>query len=186
MRGSQTKNRQAGGFLVKWEYLVMIKKNFLLYVFLSLIILVFLVIFGTGQNNSAENKVCFKDYCFNVELVKKEQTRTQGLMFRENLDSDKGMLFIFEEEEKYSFWMKNTLLALDIIWINQDKQVVFIKENAQPCLEEECQRINPDKKAKYVLEINAGIVNKINLKIGDKLIFDFIPRDCQEDDFLVK
>ena len=58
-----------------------------------------------------------------------------GLMFRENMDSDRGMLFIFEKEGEYPFWMKNTLIPLDIIWINKDKEVVFISENAQPCEE---------------------------------------------------
>ena len=93
-------------------------------------------------------------------------------MFRENLEQDKGMLFIFQEEGEYSFWMKNTLIPLDIIWINQNKEVVFIKKNFEPCTQEVCPSVKPDKKAKYVLELNVGTVEQIGLKIGDKIIFD--------------
>ena len=97
---------------------------------------------------------------------------SRGLMFREKMDADKGMLFIFEKEGEYPFWMKNTLIPLDIIWINEDKEVVFISENAQPCNEEySCSSINPGNNAKYVLEINGGISEKIGLKIGDKANF---------------
>ncbi len=97
-------------------------------------------------------------------------------MFREKLDLDKGMLFIFEEEGEYSFWMKNTLIPLDIIWINKAKEVVFISGNTQPCQEEySCSSINPGKNAKYVLEINAGIAEKIGLKVGDKITIFCLP-----------
>lgn len=98
--------------------------------------------------------------------------RSRGLMYREGLDSDKGMLFIFEKEGEYPFWMKNTLISLDIIWINENKEVVFISENAQPCSEEySCPSISPGKNAKYVLEINGGTSERIGLKIGDKANF---------------
>lgn len=149
----------------------MIKKKFLLYTSLLLIIPISWIALERIGNNQQQNKVCFENYCFYVELAKTARERNRGLMFRENLNSDEGMLFIFEEEKEYSFWMKNTLLSLDIIWINKDKGVVFIKKNAQPC-PENCEDIKPDKKAGYVLEINAGITDKIGLKVGDRLIFD--------------
>jgi len=150
----------------------MIKKKFLLFSFLLLTISASLIIFEIVRNNSKQDKVCFEDYCFYVELPKTPQKMAQGLMFRESLDLDKGMLFIFEEEKEYPFWMKNTLISLDIIWINQGKEVVFIGKDIQPCLKENCESIKPDKKAKYVLELNAGMTDKIGLKIGDRLMFD--------------
>ena len=64
--------------------------------------------------------------------------------------------------------MKNTLIPLDIIWINTNKEIVFIKENVQPCGESLCQSINPAKSAKYVLEINGGISKEIGLSVGQK------------------
>ncbi len=128
-----------------------------------------------NQKTKKEGKVCFKNFCFNLELAVTPEERSRGLMFRKHLDPDKGMLFIFNEEGEYSFWMKNTLIPLDIIWINSEGKVVFIKENAQPCKETECPFISPGFKAKYVLEINGGISRKIGLKKGDKL--DFLFRD---------
>lgn len=118
------------------------------------------------------NKVCFKDNCFYVELAVTPQQRAQGLMFRRHLDYNRGMLFIFENEGRYSFWMKNTFIPLDIIWLNKDKEVVFIEENAQPCKENFlCPTIRPKAEAKYVLELNAGVVNDIGLEVGDRVSF---------------
>ncbi|MDD2665965.1 MAG: DUF192 domain-containing protein [Methanocellales archaeon] len=121
---------------------------------------------------SKQNQVCIKGTCFYVELATTPDERARGLMFREHLDPDKGMLFIFEEEGVHPFWMKNTLIPLDIIWISEDKEVVFISKNTQPCEADICPSINPDKKAKYVLEVNGGVSDKIGLRVGDKaLIF---------------
>lgn len=122
-------------------------------------------------SQSENSKVCFGVHCFFVELAETLEEKEMGLMFREKLDLNKGMLFIFEEEKEYSFWMKNTLFPLDIIWINKDREVVFIKNNVLPCGKGDCPSIIPDTKAKYVLELNGGTANKINLKTGDK--FDF-------------
>lgn len=149
------------------------KKNFLLYFSLFSIIIVILIMLITDYNGLKQSNVCFKDSCFNVELARTSQERVSGLMFKQSLDSDKGMLFIFHKEGEYSFWMKNMLIPLDIIWIDKNEKVVWIEENIQPCLEQECESIKSDQKAKYVLELNADTVDRINLKIGDELVFDF-------------
>ena len=116
-----------------------------------------------------QGKVCFKNNCFGIELAITDEEQMQGLMFRKSLDKNKGMLFVFSGEGEYTFWMKNTLIPLDIIWINENKEVIFISENTQPCKEDPCPSVAPDKEAKYVLEINAGISKEIGLKIGDRL-----------------
>ena len=90
-------------------------------------------------------------------------------MFRNYLDYNKGMLFFYEDEKRRGFWMKNTFIPLDIIWINQNKEVVFIHKNAKPCRGDTCKTIYPDKKAKYVLELKAAVSDDINLKVGDRL-----------------
>jgi len=137
----------------------------IIFLFILLVILILLIRHWTREQNQA----CFKNYCFDLELAKTPEERSRGLMFRESLDLDKGMLFVFEKEGAYSFWMKNTLIPLDIIWINKDKEIVFISENTQPCKEEYiCPSVNPEKNAKYVLEVNGGMAEKIGLKIGDK------------------
>jgi len=120
-----------------------------------------------------QSQVCFNNNCFFVELARTQEERSRGLMFRESLAPDQGMLFIFEEEGDYPFWMKNTFIPLDIIWLNKEKVIVFIKENAQPCQGEFCPLIDPHQNAKYVLEVKEGVAEKVNLKIGQKADFDF-------------
>ena len=90
-------------------------------------------------------------------------------MYRTELDKDKGMLFIFDKEGIYPFWMKNTLIPLDMIWIDSSNKVVFISQNVQPCKSLICPVIIPSASAKYVLEINAGICEELGLKIGDEV-----------------
>jgi len=118
-----------------------------------------------------ESKVCFENYCFDVELATNRKEKARGLMFREEMDSDKGMLFVFREDDKHSFWMENTLIPLDIIWLNRNKEIVFISKDTQPCKEETCPLITPDTKARYVLEVNGGVADKKGLIIGNKAVF---------------
>lgn len=120
-----------------------------------------------------QNQICFNNNCFFVELARTLEEQSQGLMFRESVEEGRGMLFIFEEERDYPFWMKNTLIPLDIIWLNKEKEIVFIKENARPCQQDPCPEIFPGQKAIYVLEIKGGVSKDINLKIGQKANFKF-------------
>jgi len=148
------------------------KKLFLVIVF----IFIFAIIIGGAvlldQNIRKTTRACFQDHCFDVELAVKPSEQRRGLMFGERLDLDKGMLFVFKEEKEHSFWMKNTLIPLDIIWINSNKEVVFIGENIFPCSEDPCSVIRPGRDAKYVLEINGGMARQIGLILGDKIDFD--------------
>ena len=120
------------------------------------------IIYDTGQ-------VCINKNCFEVELARDNFQIEKGLMFREKLEQDKGMLFVFNKEANYPFWMKNTKIPLDIIWINENEEIVYISEFTQPCKTFFCPKINPQKNAKYVLEINGGLSKKSNLKLGDKV-----------------
>ena len=110
--------------------------------------------------------VCIKDACIQVEVVSTFAEREKGLMFRESLAVDRGMLFIFEQEGIYSFWMKNMRFPLDIIWLDLNKKIVDIKENIPPC-SESCEILNPENKAKYVLEVNAGFTRRNKIKAGE-------------------
>lgn len=132
-----------------------------------LIISLFVValVFSAVYQRNNEPRICFEETCFLIEIADEQSERTQGLMFREQMDSDRGMLFIFEQESNYPFWMKDTILPLDIIWLNSDKEIVFIKANAEPY---STIPIEPGKNAKYVLEINSGIAEKMDLEIGAK------------------
>jgi len=125
-----------------------------------------------GCSMSKQSSVRFKEHRFLVELATTPEQRARGLMYRQSLDEDKGMLFIFDEEEVVPFWMKNTYIYLDIIWIDTSRKVVFISRNTPPCTEEPYRSINPRKKAKYVLELLGGTADKIRLDVGDELILD--------------
>ncbi len=136
---------------------------------------VFAVFFVIGDTKKRD-LVCFEKDCFGVQLAKTQQQRESGLMFKKNLDKNSGMLFIFEKEGDYSFWMKNTFIPLDIIWINENKEVVFISKNNNPCFEGRCPLINPGKTASYVLEINGGMAERIGLVVGKKAEISLISR----------
>ncbi len=90
-----------------------------------------------------------------VEIAKTDKEHEQGLMFRKNLHDNHGMLFIFETEDRYDFWMKNTVMPLDIIYINSDLKIVDIL-HATPCKKDPCESYIPKEKALYVLETKAG------------------------------
>lgn len=126
------------------------------------------------KKEKEETQVCFKDHCFSVELALTPQEKGRGLMYREVLPKDRGMLFIYENEGIHSFWMKNVLIPLDIIWLDKDKKVVYIAENCQPCPDDPCPIIKPETPAKYVFEINGGLAGEIGLSAGDQLEFEII------------
>ena|SRR3989344_428841 len=136
-----------------------------IYLLIAFILLMFLI-FLNYRNTGLKSEVCISNNCFRVEVADNPVERAQGLMFRKELKENSGMLFIFDSSEKHSFWMKNTLIPLDIIWIDENKKIVYIYENAQPC-RETCDSIIPDKNAKYVLEINTGLARKYEIEIGD-------------------
>lgn len=140
------------------------------------IFLIFFLIFIAGfvvypyfKKEKKEQRVCFKNHCFLVELALTPEEKSRGLMYREGLDKDRGMLFIYEKEGEYSFWMKNVSIPLDIIWLNKDKKVVYIAEKCHPCPELPCPTIKPDKAAKYVFEINGGLASEMGLSVGNEL-----------------
>lgn len=113
------------------------------------------------------SQACFGESCFKVELVLTPSEWSRGLMNRSELPQDEGMLFVFDKEKESSFWMKNMLVPLDIIWLNQNQEVIFISKNNLPC-GQDCPSITPVKMAKYVLEINSGLADKMRLAEDDK------------------
>ena len=130
------------------------------------------VLLAPSTLQSSQNKVCFGANCFSVELAKTDAEREKGLMYRTSLDENKGMLFIFNTESIYPFWMKNTLIPLDMVWIGANNKIVFIAQNVQPCKTLICPITMPLAKAKYVLEINAGVSQKIGIKVGDSSVIE--------------
>jgi len=151
------------------------RENCILYIKKSskgAIIILFIFLLGVQAHTYPEKgRVCFGDTCFSVELATNSSQQAHGLKFRKHLEHSQGMLFIYKVEDKRSFWMSDMCIPLDIIWMNKNREVVFIKKDAQPCTDNKCLIITPNKKAMYVLELNSGISEDINLKVGDALHF---------------
>lgn len=123
------------------------------------------------QANDQPSKVCFSNLCYDVEIAQTDAQRAKGLQERTSLEKNAGMLFIFSETRRHSFWMKKTLLPLDIIWMNDARRIVTIKSNIPPCRGEQCPIYVPDEDARFVLEVNAGEAAVSHLKTGDQAVF---------------
>jgi len=138
---------------------------------MKIIILFLICILFLGCVGPVYKNVCLRDICIRAEIADSSLKRQQGLMFKRKIADDQGMLFVFSQEDRYVFWMKNMRFPLDIIWISQDKRIVDINTEAQPC-SDTCESMFPQEKAKYVLEVNSGLVDKHKIKTGDEVRFD--------------
>lgn len=118
-----------------------------------------------------KNQVCFESHCFEVEIVKEEEELRRGLQGRSVLAENTGMLFIFPAGGRRSFWMKETLIPLDIIWMDYRRKVVTIAHNAPPCREDPCAVYVPQGDALYVLEVNGGLARRLGIDVGDAAKF---------------
>ena len=106
-----------------------------------------------------------------AELAVTEEERAKGLMFRDKILPDQAMLFVFEKAGIHSFWMKNTLVSLDMLWLDDEKRIIHIEANVPPCREEPCPSYGPLRAARYVLELKGGVAAELGLKISDRVMF---------------
>lgn len=139
---------------------------------MKLVIIVFIIAVFSSLclSQPSGRRVCFENVCVQAEVADTESKRRLGLMFREGLAENQGMLFVFEEEGRHSFWMKNMKFPLDIIWIGEDKRIVEIRSSVRPC-REVCESLIPKAAAKYALEVNAGFTDKNGIKTEDRVSF---------------
>lgn len=105
-----------------------------------------------------------------IEIANSPYERQTGLMYRTILEKNQGMLFIFDKESFLTFYMKNTYIPLDLIFINDNKEIVSIYKNSKP---NNTSSISSKLPSKYVLEVNEGFCENYNLKIGDKINYKF-------------
>ena len=143
-----------------------------------------LVLLACGVNNSpppmqtqtmsaASPRIIFPDgYVVHVEVASDDTTRQQGLMYRDQLPVDRGMIFFFAQSGNYPFWMKNTLIPLDIIWIDDQRKIAHVAHHAPPCKADPCPSLPPDADARYVLEVAAGVAARHALANGQNLRFE--------------
>lgn len=104
---------------------------------------------------------------FTMEVVASPESRAKGLMFRRSIGIDEGMIFLFPSEEEHSFWMKNTLIPLDMIFVSHDWKVVGIIENVPPLTEDHRTVAAPSK---FVLEFAAGTAKKVGIVRGSQVV----------------
>jgi hypothetical protein len=130
----------------------------------------------SGQWASPRGEVAFPDKSVvSVEIADTPALRQRGLMFREHLAPAEGMVFVFEAVGFYPFWMKNTLIPLDMIWVGPDKKIVSISHSVPPCKADPCPNFSPTGDALYVVEVVGGFAKKHQLKPGDQLAFRNVP-----------
>lgn len=133
------------------------------------LILVFLILLFSAQQFLAKPTLILNNRAFLIELANTPEKQARGLSGRTNLAENHGMLFDFTENVIPNFWMKEMHFPLDIIWLDGNKTVVDWEENISP--DTFPKTFSPSKPVRYVLEINAGWAEKLNLKIGDKAFF---------------
>lgn len=171
------------------------KPNYFVYVFIAVVVIaaVYFIYTMTNEEKPVERKVVvekkeptepqFKKQGeieflsakkgtvikkIDVEVADNDMKRSQGLMYRKSMDESQGMYFVFPISELQSFWMKNTPLSLDIMFVNENKEIVKIHRNTTPFSE---KSLPSEKKAMYVVEVVAGFSDKYGVKEGDKINF---------------
>lgn len=158
-------------------------KKFLIQSFLLLFViiggLIFLKVSETKTINvpfvpQPEKKATLKinDSLLKIEIADSKEKRNKGLSNREKIASDEGMLFVFERPDKYVFWMKGLSFPLDFIWINNDTVVDLLENIPQPTSGQSDSSLpvySAREPINKVLEVNAGIIKVLNIKVGDKI-----------------
>lgn len=120
----------------------------------------------TKEGNLDIHKTDSTQVSLEIEFAETEYETATGLMYRDSMREDRGMLFIFGAEQVHSFYMKNTEFSLDIIYINKDQKIASIVKNAKPFAED---GLSSEIPVQYVLEVNGGMSDKWNVKEGDSI-----------------
>ena len=123
----------------------------------------------SGKRKYRIKTVKFGRHLFRVEIADSLGKMSRGLMGREGLGKDQGMLFVFGRDGKHPFWMLNMKFSIDIIWLDKDGKIVHIANSAKPCKSMfSCRQIEPRENSRYVLEFAAGTAKRINAKRGGR------------------
>ena len=146
-------------------------------IFVSIIFLLFWGINKTPSQNNGAIKFFDSNYSNKeitqilVEIADTPYKQSIGLMNRERLEDNLGMFFIFNDEQRREFWMKNTLIPLDMIFLDKDFKIVNIVKNAIPCKILNCEVYSSLFPSKYVIEVNSGFVERYNLTLQTKVVY---------------
>jgi uncharacterized membrane protein (UPF0127 family) len=137
----------------------------------SLILAAIFIVGSVRAADLATGSVELKGKRFQIEIANDDASRERGLMFRDVMGSDHGMLFLFPDAERQTFWMKNTHISLDIFYFDANRKLVNVQQRVPPCLstDNQCPVYPSTGPAKYVLELNGGSAEKLGVKPGDEL-----------------
>ena len=155
-------------------------KNFKLFFIAFLFVFFSLSAFGQAYkylNDGVPQKLAITEAklggnSFLLMLARSDLEKAKGLMFRRYLPPNHGMIFVYENEQFMSYWMKNTMISLDLVLISEDLIVIEYILDMKAGFgypDSELEHYRSRKKAKYAIELNAGTVNSLNIKVGDKL-----------------
>lgn len=129
---------------------------------------------------SAQNpNVTLGGHHFSVEIAATPAEQAHGLMDRTSMPSDHGMLFVFPQAQPLTFWMKDTLIPLDMLFFDEAHRLVTIRADVPPCRADPCPTYASTAPARYVLELNAGTAAKLDLRKGDVITFSDVPSGTQ-------
>ncbi|MEK7642617.1 MAG: DUF192 domain-containing protein [Patescibacteria group bacterium] len=147
------------------------KKN--LFIICTVLLVASILLFRNNENNiqnSTETTVYtakISETALNVEIADSETKRITGLSYREVLDDNTGLLFVFENKAKYGIWMKDMNFAIDIAWLDENRRIIFIEREVSPNTFPKV--FMPDREALYVLEVNSGFFDKNKISVGNTL-----------------
>ncbi len=121
---------------------------------------------AVGSTGLPHASVSVNDHVFSVQIAASETARQHGLMGRDHLTANAGMWFVFDQAKPRFFWMKNTPIALDMLFFDADRRLVSMQVNVPPCKADPCPLYPSGKPAKYVLEVPAGTAWRLELHPG--------------------
>jgi uncharacterized membrane protein (UPF0127 family) len=128
------------------------------------------------QSRLPRGRAVFPDgTAVSIDIADTEPVRDRGLMFRDHLAPNEGMIFVFPESGYYPFWMKNTLIPLDMLWLDAQSRIVSIARSVPPCKADPCPSYPPDANASYVIEVVSGFSRQHGLKVGDVVKLEGVP-----------
>lgn len=141
-----------------------------------LALFLFAAVLLSAQSKLPRGRAIFADgAAVALEIADTEPIRQRGLMFRAHLAPNEGMIFVFPEPGDYPFWMKNTLIPLDMIWLDGRRRIVAIARSVPPCKADPCPSYPPDAIASYVIEVVSGFARQHGVAVGDVVTLEGVP-----------
>lgn len=137
--------------------------------FVASLVFITLIFFATKSHNDFMT-LKINNVELQTEIATTSQEKSRGLCCRDSLPQNRGMLFVYDSPGDYRFWMKDTLIALDMYWIDANKKIVHIEQNVQPSSYP--KTYGTETESRYVLETNAGFAKRHNIKVGDTAAFN--------------